>query len=387
MNNPLALVILFVSFVAGCTADSKLRSPGSPPPSTSNANPPAAAVPVPVQVFEVQPSGGSGDSFIPGTITVEGAAMVLSQRDGTVTQVHAREGERVSKGQTIATLSSDDQLTQLRQAELEVNRLQIEEQQYESLLKVNRNEWEREQALLKEGLSSQRDLERAKFRLDGATSELAKTRIATRTAQARAEAVKFEVRKGTIVAPIGGIVTQRHVNLGTSVTKNDKLFEISPLTSLQVRFQLPQGERGRLGPGSLVTLTLPDSDRTLARARVRRLDPVADVASNTYGYLADVIDRINLIPGTSVNIRFQRGAAGSPSYWIPRSAFPAGTDLQPGATATLMVVENNRCAARTVILNVLEGDQVEIVNGLAPADRVIIAPPAYLRIGDLLELS
>jgi membrane fusion protein (multidrug efflux system) len=383
INRALAIVILFVCVVSGCTADSKVRPLASNATTTSNPHAPANS-PVPVQVFEVQPFVAKDALSIPATITVEGTATVLSQRDGTITQVHAQEGGRVAKGQIIATLSSDDQLTQLRQAELEVSRLKIEEQQYESLVKVNRSELEREQLLFKDGLSSQSALERAKFKLDGATSEFEKTRIATRMAQARVEAVKFEIRKGTILAPIAGIAARRHVNLGTSVAKNDRLFEISPLTPLQVKFQLPQTERGRLAPGSIITLTLPDSDRALARARIRRLDPVADTASNTFGYLADVIDRLNLIPGTAVNVRLPNGVS-NPSYWIPRAAFPVGADPQHGATATLLIVEDNRCAERTVLLNTVEGDQVEIVSGLSTGDRVIIAPPAHLKTGDLIE--
>lgn len=391
MSKLLAIVILSGSLAAACGGDSsKVTRTGNPETSTSNSlAPAAAAAPIPVQVFELQPPLSDGAMIIPGTITVEGTATVLAQRDGTITQVHAQEGERISKGQTIATLSSDDQLTELRQAELEVNRLKIEEQQYESLVNINRSEFEREQALVKEGISSQRDLELAKFKLDGAMSEREKTRIATRTAQAKVEAVRFEIRKGTIVAPVAGVVTRRHVNLGTSVAKNDKLFDISPLTPLRVKFQLPQGARGQLGPGSLVSLMLPDSERALAQARVRRIDPVADAASNTFGYLADVIGRVNLIPGTTVNVRLHSGgaAAANPTYWIPRAAFPAGADPRDGATATVLVVENNRCAARTVVLNTIEGDQVGVASGLIAGDRVIIAPPANLKTGDLVEPS
>ena len=386
MSKRLAIIILSGSLfvVAGCASGGKNPKPVSP--ETAISNPPAAS-PIPVQVFELPPQISSGDLAVPGTITVEGTATVLAQRDGTITQVNAQEGERISKGQTIATLSSDDQLTELRQAELEVNRLKIEEQQYESLVNVNRSEFEREQALFKEGISSQRDLELAKFKLDGAASEREKTRIATRTAQAKVEAVRFEIRKGTILAPVAGVVTRRHVNLGTSVAKNDKLFDISPLAPLRVKFQLPQTERGRIGPGSLVSLMLPNSERALAQARVRRIDPVADEASNTFGYLADVIDRVNLIPGTTVNVRLQSGGATNPTYWIPRTAFPVGAEPRDGATATVLVVENNRCAARTVVLNTIEGDQVGVASGLIAGDRVIIAPPAHLKTGDLVEPS
>ena len=340
-----------------------------------------------VQTFEVQPTAVAAELSVPASVSVEGTALVIAQREGVVTALNAQEGGRVSKGQTLAVLSNDDQLTELRRAELEVSRLKVEEQQYESLVKVSRNELEREQALFRDGVSSQRDLERAQFRLDGALSELEKTRIATRTAEARVEAVRYEIEKGTVRAPIAGLVTRRHVNVGTGVTKNEKLFEVSPLAPLQVRFQLPQTERGRLGPGSLVALFLPDSDRAVAQARVRRLDPVADAASNTFGYLADVVGGAGLIPGTSVNVRVPRAGARQ-TFWIPRAAFPAGAlDVTAGATATLLVVEGERCAARSVTLGASDGEQVEVTSGLAAGERVILAPPANLKTGDLVEAN
>ena len=373
-----ALLSLLVC--TGCTAESKSRlklgDEAGAPETTA-----AAPAPVRVQVFEAQPAAAQGELIVPATVSVEGTAIVLAQREGVVARLDAQEGARVSKGQVIAVLGNDDQLNELQQAELEVKRLKVEEQQYGSLVQISRSELEREQALNREGVSSQRDLERAQFRLDGAMSELEKTRLATRAAQSKADAVRREIEKGNVRAPLSGVVTRRHASLGSSVTKNEKLFEISQLEPLQVRFQLPQNERYRLGTGSLVKLTLPGDTNALAQARVSRLDPVADAQSNTFGYVADVVGRASLIPGTTVNVHLPR-LAGAQTFWIPRTAFPAGADLHAGATATLLVVEAGRCTSRLVMLRTIEGDQVEITSGLAPGDRVIIAPPANLRTGD-----
>ncbi|HEV2761349.1 MAG TPA: efflux RND transporter periplasmic adaptor subunit [Pyrinomonadaceae bacterium] len=378
----LSFKLLCVALFAGCTAASKEHTRAVRTAEETNSAP----APVLVQVFEVQTPAAANELLVPATVAVEGTALVLAQREGVVTQLGAQEGERVSKGQTIAVLGNDDQLTQLRQAELEVSRLKLEEQQYDSFVSVNRNELERERQLFKDGVSSQRDLERAQFRLEGAVSELEKTRLATKTAQSKVEAVKYEIEKGTVRAPVAGLVTRRHVSVGSGVVKNDKLFEISPAESLQVKFQLPQAERHRLGAGSLVTLTLPGSDRAVAQARIRRLDPVADPASNTFGYLADVLGRAQFIPGTAVNVHVPRPASAQ-TFWIPRAAFPHETDLRAGATATLLVVENGRCADRMVLLSAVEGDHVEVASGLAAGERVIIAPPLDLKPGDAVEES
>ncbi|HEY0080762.1 MAG TPA: efflux RND transporter periplasmic adaptor subunit [Pyrinomonadaceae bacterium] len=372
------LLLSLLAF-AGCTAESKSRLKIGNEGASSDVT--VAPAPVQVQVFEAQPAAAQGELVVPATVSVESTAVVLAQREGVLTKLDAQEGARVSKGQLIAVLGNDDQLNELQQAELEVKRLKVEEKQYDSLVQISRNELEREQALFREGVASKRDLERAQFRLDGAISELEKTRLATQTAQSKVEAVRREIEKGNVRAPLAGIVTRRHASLGSSVAKNEKLFEISQLEPLQVRFQLPQNERYSLGTGSLVRLTLPGSDAPIAQARVRRIDPVADAQSNTFGYVADVVGRIELIPGTTVNVHLPR-LAGAQTFWIPRTAFPAGADLRTGATATILVVEDGRCTSRLVMVGVVEGEQVEITSGLAPGDRVIIAPPPNLKTGD-----
>jgi RND family efflux transporter MFP subunit len=338
-------------------------------------------------VVEAKQSEPAGDLLVPAAISVEVTAMVLARRDGGVSQLSGQEGSRVTKGQVIAQLSGDDELrAQLRQAELEVKRLEVEQREYDALVKLNRNELEREQTLFKQGYSPVRDVERAQFKYDGAVLEVEKTRVAGQVAQAKVTEVKAELEKSTVRAPITGIVTHRFAKLGTNVVKNDKLFEITQLAPLQVKFQVPQTERGALGPGSVLNLSAAENDQIIARARIRRTDPVAEAASNTVGFLADVLAGRGLMPGMAVNVHVPRRDAG-PSMWIPQAAFPAGAEVRKGATSTVFVVAGDKCMARAVWVNSVTGDQVEIVSGLAMGDRVILFPPAELKAGDSVTIK
>jgi hypothetical protein len=182
------------------------------------------------------------------------------------------------------------------------------------------------------------------------------------------------------------VVIHRFTKLGTNVVKNDKLFEITELAPLEVRFQVPQTEKGGLGPGSLVNLSPIESDQIIARARIRRVDPVAEAASNTLGFLADVLSGSGLMPGMAVNVHVQRRGT-SPTVWIPQAAFPAGAQVQKGTASTVFVAVNDKCIARSVWVNSVAADQVEIISGLAVGDRVILSPPGDLKAGDLLAVK
>jgi membrane fusion protein (multidrug efflux system) len=283
-------------------------------------------------------------------------------------------------------MSDEEQRSQLRQAELEVNRLTVEEKQYEALVKLNRSELEREKLLAKEGVASVRDVERSQYKLDQSVYEYEKTRLATQTARSRFEAVKIEIEKSVVRAPISGVIMRSYINLGTGIAKNDKLFEISQLMPLEVRFQLPQTESVQLRPGQTVMLSPAGSEQLIARARIRRLDPSADATSNTIGYVAQVTGGAGLMPGLAVNVRIPRAAVGTAVY-VPRTAFSAGANLHEGAINTLLVVEGDVCADRVVVVNGVDGERVEVISGLNISDQIIVAPPAHLKAGDKVEIG
>ena len=383
MNQRRAFLLALVAAVCGLHAGCGASSGAKPQPAARDSA--AAPAPVAVNVIEARAVAAGGDLLVPAAISIENTALVLARRDGTILRLAASEGQRVAEGQTLAQLDDDEQRAQLRQLEVEVSRLRIEEDQYRALVNVNRNELEREQTLARDGLTSKAQVERAQYRLDVARAESERARLATQGAQARVEAARLELAKSNVRAPRGGVVTRRHVSLGTGVVKGDKLFEIAELAPLTVKFQVPQAGAARLSVGQVLTLSLAD-ERAVAQARVRRVDPVADAASSTSGYLADVVGGGGLAPGLTVNVHVPR-AGGAALVWIPRAAFPAGSDPRPGASSALYVLQGDRCVERQVWINSEAGDQVEITTGLAPGELVILAPPNGLKPGDLVRAN
>ena len=337
----------------------------------------------PVDVFQIK-AGTKEERLIPAVLSTEATATVLAPRDGVVTDLRAREGMPVRKGDELARLTTDDLKAQLEQAELEVSRLSIEERQYEAMVRANQSERDQEAALFKEGLNSKRQLDRAQYKLDGSVQELEKARLATQTARAQVQTVKVDLEKCTIRAPIDGIITQRHANLGTSIVRNDKLFEVARLSPLEVKFQLPPSDQVQLGPGRLLGLSLAGSDRVVAQARISRLDPVVEVMSNARGYCADVIGSTGLIPGMAVTVRLPlRNDASTVS--VPRAAFRTAS-LRPRAPTVLFILDGDVAKARSVSLASVDADQVEVQTGLAAGERVILAPPAGLSDGDHVQV-
>jgi RND family efflux transporter MFP subunit len=368
MNRTLTIII-FAFVTSACGSK---RADLTTPVSAAGLKPAAE-----VSVFEVKPSAARTEPSIPAVLSVEHTAIVLAQRDGIVTGLNGEEGMRVAKGQLMAQLDDHDLRIQLREASLEVSRLLVEEQQFEAQSQVNRSELEQEKTLFKEGLTSRRQLDRAQAQLDVSTQEAEKSRLNTRIARAKVDAVQAEIDKTLIRAPFDGIIIHRQISLGANAVRNDKLFELSQPGPLQVKFQSGPWRSGE------VDLLLPDKDQVVARARIQRVAPVADVASNTLGYVAEVSGGAGLIPGMAVNVRFPSAAAPA-TFWIPRLAF--SQDVTPGSSGSILVADGERSTARTVSIRSLDGDQVEVTAGLAAGDLVVFAPSTTLKSGDRIEI-
>src|SRR4030095_6970550 len=103
---------------------------------------------------------------------------------------------------------------------------------------------------------------------------------------------------------------------------------------------------------------------------------IADAINNTFGYVADIVDPTNLMPGLTVYVHVPRIVENHVSLWLPLTAFQSAFDLKSGTTNTVFVVTGDRVSSRGVLVRAIEGDQVGVESGLMKDDRVVLAPPA-----------
>lgn len=372
----LMIYVLTAAVMLGCSAQSQTRVR-----ETNNA--PVATNAVAVRVFDVQPAANvpTGDLLIPASISVEDSAVVLAEVEGRIVNLPVQEGSRVAKGEVLAQFNDEAQRGQLRQAQLDVDRLNVESERLQALIKLNRSEFDRESLLANQGLVSKGEVEKAKYKLDESIQEFEKNRLSAEIALERVEVAKLEIEKTTVRSPVSGVITRRYVAPGTTVPKNEKLFEVAQLSSLQLKFRVPQ-TYGQLDCGQVFGLSTDDRSAVIAKARIRRREPLADAISNTFGYVAEITGPLNLVPGLTVYVHLPRAGDARTSFWLPLAAFPAGADLKHGVSSTVFVVTAEKVSSRTVMINAIEGDQVEVESGLMGNERVVLGPPAHLKDGD-----
>jgi RND family efflux transporter MFP subunit len=296
----------------GCDNSSVASSPNPAPP-------PAVSAPVSV------PAKPANAADILSVLTVEHQVDVSSQRDGLVLSVSQDEGSAVKSGDLLAQL--DDRSLQMELIKANSD-LQVEEnnRKYkEAELKAKSAAYRRQQQLRALGLSSDADLEAAEFEAKAAEYDLHGYEALVESGHAEINRLKLEEEQTRIHAPFAGVVVRRYIREGQAIAKGDKCFRVSQLSPLQVQFQVPESSGRRPALGAPVELSLAeDSSRTLT-ARVLKVSPTIDAASDSYDVLAQLNSSgiSDLRPGMAVKVLWSNAAPRAAAAPVAPTAHPA----------------------------------------------------------------
>jgi len=152
-------------------------------------------------------------------------------------------------------------------------------------------------------------------RVYGGRDQLPSTRMGNFEVQREAESLnnakavlkslQLEQEKTSIVAPFDGIVARRYVRVGQKVAPGDRLFWVTAMAPLQVKFTLPERLVGAVKKGQVVSVTSADAaPPTQHTAKVIDVSPVVDPSSGTIEVLAQIEGSApDLLPGMLASIR------------------------------------------------------------------------------------
>ena len=186
-------------------------------------------------------------------------------------------------------------------------------------------------------------------------------------ATARAAAAQAQLSYSEITSPIDGVVADRPVYPGELATPSSPLMTIVDLSQVVARVPLPAAQAALLKLGDPATLSLPGGDRTWP-GKVIVVSPATDPGSTTVEVWAQAANPGgDLKPGTTAAVAMLARTLPD-ALTVPASALL--TD-DSGATSVMVVGSDSKAHSRPVDVGVREPDQVQIVKGLKPGERVV----------------
>ncbi|MCA9192204.1 MAG: efflux RND transporter periplasmic adaptor subunit [Planctomycetales bacterium] len=196
---------------------------------------------------------------------------------GLLASIDVQIGDQVEVGQVLARLESSAIKMQLEVAETQAH--------FEGRLDTARAETELYRRRLdafekarEKGAGSPLELERARADLEIAEGRLQSEEEDHEIQKLQVERLKLQLQQRTIVAPISGIVTRFHRQIGEYIAPNTpEVVRISDVSKLRTTFFLDETELTGLQRNGSVQVQL--SNGKSVQAIIEHIAPVADVAS------------------------------------------------------------------------------------------------------------
>jgi len=394
---PLALIIPVLASLLGCSA----KKPEEPT--------------VGVQVIPVK------KATIEQTVTSEAVLFPLAQSaivpkiSAPVKAFFVKRGSKVHEGQLLATLENRDLAAAAQdnqgaydQAQAayaiatastlpeEVQKAQGDTQAAKVALEAEQKVYDSRQELYKQGALPRKELDQSGVALTQARNqyELAQRHLDALMAVSRQQELKsaagqLQSAKGKylgaeaqlayseIRSPIGGVVTDRPLYPGEMAAAGTPLLTVMDTTSVVARAHIPQDQAALLKLGDKATITVPATVSGAGHGeddpidgKVTVVSPALDPNSTTVEVWVQAKNsKGRLRPGTSVQISMLARAVPN-SVVIPAAAVLTAPDK---SSYVMVAGSDNRAHQKTVKTGIRQGDQVQILDGVADGDRVVVS--------------
>jgi RND family efflux transporter MFP subunit len=245
---------------------------------------------------------------VSGALLVEHQLDVAALRDGVVSKISADLDTPVRKGQVLATLDDRQIKADRDAAEARVEELESDLKNWDAEVRVLEADRQRAEKMWEAQLITKEQLDHIRYNLvaDQYQAESAKHKLDN--ARATFQSLELEIEKTRICAPFDGVVARRYVREGQLVSNGDRMFWVTSVAPLLVRFTVPDRLAGSIKRGQEVRIT---SDATQGAARVAKItsvSPVIDPSSSTIEVVGTVSGPPgDLRSGMTVNITLRNG--------------------------------------------------------------------------------
>lgn len=173
----------------------------------------------------------------------------------------------------------------------------------------------------------------------------------------------------TLIAPIGGVVTELMAREGMTVMSGATLFRINGLGTVWANAEVPESQSALLRPGAKVQAISPAVPGTKFDGKVQAILPEVNATTRTLKARLELANPNSaLVPGMFVQMQFT-DMRDQKALLVPTEAI-----IQTGKRTVAMLAEDNgRFRPVDVEIGIESGGQTEIKRGLQAGQRVVVS--------------
>ena len=400
------VALTIICLTAGCSRQNETRS----------------EIARPVKTMLVTAGDQSLARTFPGKVEASKTVELAFQVPGLLVKLPVKEGQKVAKGEVVAQLRQDEFQARLKsvqgeldQARATLNALQLGERPEERLrreaqlraaeakLANAKTEFDRYGRLVKTSAVSRAEYELSETAYRVAQEEqkaalqlvekggisrkedIDAQEAQVRTLEGRLAEANIQLRDSTLRAPYDGVVAQRFVEENQTIIANKPVVTFQNVDEIDVVADVPEAAIAADVRSAAITQMVAEFSTAPGRqfpVRIKEVAQVADPTTQTFQVrVAMKAPRgVTVLPGmtATVTATYRRPGTLGRRILVPISA----VYKQAGGDQVAWVIGPYQMVNRRIVkMGAATGGEVEIVSGLRPGDRIVVAGAPFLTEG------
>jgi len=291
----------------------------------------------PVKIYELKEIALDRQYEVMGSVQAKTRIDVINRVPGHIMELPWNEGDSVEKDALLVriddreiTAEHDKAEANLKQARLDLNRLK---------------------KLQPRNLASEDEISRASTLME--------------LARAEERVLRTQLNDTRLLSPVDAVVSEVVIRQGSYAPENSKILSLFAPDSIYIKAYLPESLVND-APTANWAVHLPRLAATADQAgNVLRIHPVSDPATRQVTIEISVSDKTKLLPGMQANIVMQ--TMPSSRLWLPLMA------IQEDERGRYVYINDAGKAARKAIsTGEIRSDHIDVIDGLASGDQVVI---------------
>lgn len=324
----------------------------------------------PIAVTLATPVGNDQqDLSISGQVEASQTANISTRIMGYITQLKVKVGDRVTKGQVIATISNQDILAKKAQTEAMISEAQ-------AAVTSAQKDYDRFTILYKQQSATAKELDNATLQWQSAQSRLEAAK------QMRSEVVA-NLGYTTLTAPFAGIITQKWADAGSIANPGMPIVALEQTGTFQISASVPENNIQQLQLNHSVTVHIKALEKTF-KGTISQINPSSQYTGGQYIVKISIPEdaKKGLYAGMYANVTIDIKKTDTTSMAAGRVLVSsASIEHKEQLTGLYTVSSNNTALLRWVRLGKTYGDQVEVLSGLERTESYIMAAEGKLYNG------
>ena len=303
-----------------------------------------------------------------GSLDPEWQAEVAPKVDGRVEKVFVKEGDKVTKGQVLATLEQVD-------TDAEVLKARGEYIEAKTNLRKATRDLERYEKLFQAGAVSEQVVDDYRFARENAEAQLDAALGNLRGKESSLSGTK-------IIAPADGIVAKRYFQEGYYAKAGTPLFAIADISTLKTVINIPEGQIAGVAVGNEAKIILPAFANREIIGKITSIAPVADLPAHTFSTEVSVDNPEGLRAGVFASVKLAAEPRAN-VLTIPVHAIVMRDDQK----TVYVVDEENKVNRRVLAIGYFNEEYAEVVSGLEEKDMIVTRGQNKLREGSKIKVD